>query len=153
MPMNVIIAKYIMNLMPKKPKYNSKQFVQEVFRHPNFKLLNEEEKKQKMIEFVEKAYIQETQKPLENFFPDFPFNDYFRNKIVLDVGCSIGGQSIYFAEKWKLKAIYGIDVNKESINTANIFVQQKKNLNANYDFKFAYAEELPFLLIEFKQQA
>jgi len=142
--MKVEIAKFLMKMMPSRPTYNAKIFNQESFRHPNFKILNGDQKSKTIIEWVNKANQKSFEKPFEQYFPHFPFYKYFRNKIVLDIGCSIGGRSIYFAEKFKIKAMYGIDVDIESINAANIFIQQEKNLNARYEFKCAYAENLPF---------
>ena len=131
MSVNVGIARFMMNLMPAKPIYNPNYFRQEYFRHANLKLLNEEEKMQKMIEFVENDCLQETQPLFEQYYADFPFNEYFRNKTCLDIGCNIGGAGNLFAEKWQLKAMYGIDVNKESINATKIFIQQKSDLNTH----------------------
>lgn len=144
MHINVKIAKLFMNMMPSKPTYNAKYFAQELFRHPDFKHLSDEEKTELMIEWVDKACLRSSKKPFEQYYPDFPFNDYLINKTVLDLGCSIGGKTFYFGEKYHIKSIYGIDVDKESINAANLFIQHKNDLKAHYDFRCAYAEDLPF---------
>jgi ubiquinone/menaquinone biosynthesis C-methylase UbiE len=145
MYVNVKIAKLLMNMMHSKPSYNNaKFFIQELFHHPAFKLLSDEEKSKLMIEWVNQACLRASQKPFEQYYPNFPFNDYFSSKTVLDLGCSIGGKTFYFAEKFHIKSIYGIDVDKESINSANLFLQHKNDLNSHYDFRSAYAENLPF---------
>ena len=66
------IAKFLMNLMPARPEINSNDFKQEYFRHPRYKLLNEEEKKKQMIEFVNKNILKADRKPSINFFQIFP---------------------------------------------------------------------------------
>ena len=138
------IAKFLMNLMPKKPTYDAVDFRQEVFMHPNYKSLSDEAKKKKMIKWIDDDCIKASKKCFEQYFPNFFFESICRDKTVLDLGCSIGGQTIYFAEKYYVKNMYGIDVNKESVIGANMFVRGNKKLNASYKFLCGYAEELPF---------
>ena len=147
MRISVKIAKLFMNMLSSKPSYDTKYFKQELFRHPNFKHLNDEGKNKLMVEWVDQACLRASKKPFEQYYPDFSFKNYLINKTVLDLGCSIGGKTFYFAEKYHIKSIYGIDVDTESITAANSFLQYKTDLKTRYDFRCAYAEDLPFEIL------
>ncbi len=144
MHIRVNIAKLFMDIIPNRPTFNVKLFQQELFRHPNFKRLSDEEKRNLIIQWVDQDCLMASKKTFDQYYPNFPFIDYLINKTILDLGCGIGGKTFYMAEKYHIKSIYGIDVNIESISAANLFLQHKKDLKANYDFRCAYAEDLPF---------
>lgn len=144
MQIKILLAKKLMNLLPNRPDFHPRYFRQQLFRHPNYKKLSNKEKHEKIINWIEADITKAKEKPFESFFPDFPFDNYFRNKSVLDLGCGIGGYTINFAERHRVKLMAGIDVNEELINAIKIFVQNRNNSNVNYDFKAAYAEELPY---------
>ena len=59
------------------------------------------------------------------------------NKIVLDAGCGEGGKAVVFSKI--TKKIYGIDINRNSINKA----RQKCNSN-NISFYVGSVEQMPF---------
>lgn len=64
-------------------------------------------------------------------------------KIVLDLGCGIGGHTISMGEIWEVNEFYGIDVNQENILIANQFISNISS-NTNYHFRQGYAEKMPF---------
>lgn len=144
MSVKVTLAKKMMALMPSRPRYIEGYFQQEYFRHPSFVTLDEDQKKIRMIGFVEADYEEATKKPFDSFFPDYPFSENLQGKSVLDIGCSLGGKSIASAESWNLKEMTGIDANDNSIKAAQLFVAGRDNKGIQYTFKQAYAEDLPF---------
>lgn len=133
-----------MNLVPVKPLVNPDDFKQEYFRHPKYKLLNNEEKRTQRIEFVRKNILKAEKKLFDQFFPNVPLTTLLNDKVVLDIGCSLGGKTINCAERWKVSKMYGIDVDRESINALELFVAQAASLEVQYDFRISYAEALPF---------
>jgi 2-polyprenyl-3-methyl-5-hydroxy-6-metoxy-1,4-benzoquinol methylase len=143
MPFKVKIAKKMMKLMPNKPIYGRVPFQQEYFRHPNFISLDEEQKKKTLIKFVHSHYIEDQNRPLDLFSPRYILKK-LKGAIVLDLGCSLGGKSVSCAERWNIKAMYGIDVNKQSIEAANLFIYQRGNRGIYYDFRVSCTEDLPF---------
>jgi ubiquinone/menaquinone biosynthesis C-methylase UbiE len=144
MYLTVKLAKFLMKLKPVKPVNNPDNFQQEIFRHPDYLRLNEQEKKEKKVELANKEYLNQTRRPFELFYPNFPFEKHIINKTVLDVGCSIGALTYDFAKKWQPRAMYGIDVDCQSVDTANTFIRQVENKKTRFEFICAYGEKLPF---------
>lgn len=64
------------------------------------------------------------------------------NKYILDVGCGMGGASVYYALDGAKKVI-GIDIDEKRINTASSFASLK-GLNNNTSFEVRDACNLPY---------
>lgn len=139
----VKIAKFLMNILPNKPKYQEEHIVSEIFRHPKFTSLVQNEKILVQKKLVKNRIFDEMQKPFELFFPFYSFKNELKGKKILDLGCGIGGSSFCLGEKWEVSEFYGIDVSNESINTANYFLLDFKT-NIQYKFIQGYAEKMPY---------
>lgn len=141
--MKVKFVKFLMNILPNKPKYQENHFVQEIFRHQKYTSLSQQEK-QLFLDRLVKLNIEEAKrKPFDLFFPSHSFMELLKDKKVLDLGCSIGGTTIQMGEDWKVKEFHGIDVSEESIEIANRFSTNYPT-NAKYSFSCSYAEKMPF---------
>ncbi len=139
----VKIAKYLMNAMPSRPEYQETQFVSEIFAHPRYTSLSESEKAVFVERLVRLNIMEHTRKPFDLFFPGYPLEQMLSGKRVLDLGCSIGGLAFSMGERWKVREFSGIDVNENSIDTANRYAQKHKT-DTTYRFVQGYAEQMPF---------
>jgi SAM-dependent methyltransferase len=137
------VAKYLMNAMPSTPEYQETQFVSEVFRHPNYTSLSEPEKDQFVERLVRSNIMENVRKPFDLFFPSYPLAHALREKRVLDLGCGIGGLAFAMGDRWKVREFYGLDVNKDSIDTANRYAQRHGG-GPTYTFVQGYGEQMPF---------
>lgn len=136
-------AKLLMNIRPRTPAYQETKFVSEIFKHPNYTSLSESEKAL-FVERLVRLNIQEhSRKPFDLFFPSCSLQATLAGKRVLDLGCGIGGLIFTLGERWKVREFYGLDVNQDSIDTANLYVQRHKAY-ANCSFVQGYAEKMPF---------
>ena len=137
------IAKFFMNVMPNQPVYQEEFFIQELFRHATYTSLSTDEKigyHQRIVGLnVEKA----KKKPFDLFYPKHNLKKEFEGKKLLDLGCSIGGDTFVMGENWKPKALTGLDFSKESILAAQDF-NQIHSSKVNYSFVSGYAEKMPF---------
>lgn len=77
------------------------------------------------------------------FFPSYSLRTILEGKRVLDLGCSIGGDTISMGENWNVKEFIGIDVSQDSILVANHFIS-KYLTNVKFQFIHCYAEKMPF---------
>ena len=141
---NVKLAKGFMRIIPSKPKYNAEYFKQEYFRHPDYIGLTEKEKQEIQLKWVDQAVRRAEKKPFEQYYKEIDFGACLKGKTVLDLGCGIGGKPYYLAEKYGVEKIYGIDVDNGSIGAANTYLEHSNSLTSSYDFRCAYAEDLPF---------
>ncbi len=64
-----------------------------------------------------------------------------KDKHCLDAGCSLGGKTIYYAEKG-CKSIVGVDIDDKYVEHARQFAEEKGILNAQ--FKVSEINDLPF---------
>jgi len=143
--MKVEIAKRLMQWMPNTPSYALAHFQQEYFRHPDFLSLNGPGKKKQIIQFVENDFREGQYKPFDNYYPGYDFRQLFKDKTILDLGCSIGGKSIAWAERWKVRQLVGIDINKQSVEAAKLFIAQRGGSSGvRFDFRTCASEHLPF---------
>lgn len=139
----VKVAKFLMNVLPNKPKYQESHFAQEIFRHPKYISLTQNEKELFFERILKLRIIEENGKPFDLFFPSYPFRKMLEGKRVLDLGCGIGGATISRGENWNLKEFIGIDVSQDAISVANHFIL-KHLTNVKFQFKHCYAEKMPF---------
>lgn len=136
-------VKFLMNVLPNKPKYHESHFVQEIFKHPKYTSLMQNEKELLFERLVRLNIIEAKQKTFDLFFPSYSFSKMLEGKRVLDLGCSIGGATISMGENWNVMEFYGIDASQESILTANHFIS-KYLANVKFQFIHCYAEKMPF---------
>jgi len=139
----VNMVKYLMNILPNKPKFQEYHFVQELFRHPKYISMNKNEKEMFYERLVNNNIREENIKPFDLFFPSFDFKSILEGKRILDLGCGIGGHTISMGESWNVKEFYGIDFNHENIVVANHYIT-KNPLNTNYYFTQGYVEKMPY---------
>lgn len=139
----VKVAKFLMNARPRTPAYQENKFVSEIFKHPGYTSLSESEK----VVFVERLVrlnIEEhSRKPFDLFFPSHSLGETLAGKRVLDLGCGIGGLIFALGDRWKVREFYGLDVNKDSIATANVYAQ-RHTAYSGCRFVQGYAEKMPF---------
>lgn len=141
--LRVKFCKFLMNLLPSKPKYQENYFVQEIFRHEKYTSLSQTEKEQFFERLVKYNISEAKRKPFDLFYPSYSFKKIMEGKIVLDLGCSIGGDTIALGENWNVKGFYGIDVSDDSIKVANYY-REKHLPGTKYNFNQSYGEKLPF---------
>lgn len=133
-----------MSLFPSEPIYDKTGTKSETINHNDFKQATEKEKNKILYEMAKKHYEDGLLKPFNFFFPGYSFEELFKDKTVLDLGCFCGGKAVAFAEKWNVKNMYGIDVNKYFITSAQQFSSGRNNKNINYHFDVGYGEQLPY---------
>lgn len=116
----------------------------EIFNHKNYTLANEEEKKQIRLKTCMARYEIENNPEfswLKKYFFSKINKDDLEDKVVLDIGCFTGGRLISWAEQYKFKKSYGIDINP-IFKIAGEEFSKKKNVDA--EFFVARGEKLPF---------
>ena len=138
------IAKLLMNISPNYPSYSKTGFKHEDFKNPNFTNLDQTDKNIQVNQWIMNDINKYRTIPFERFFPNLNCSKYFEGKTILDVGCGIGGLTMYFAEEYNVNNMIGIDCNKESIHAANYFVNKNIDLSSSYTFKCCNAEEMTF---------
>jgi len=78
------MARYFMNLMPNSPVYQEEFFVQELFKHPNYTALSEENKKHYHQRIVGLNIKKAKTKPFDLFYPGYDLKKAFKGKKLLD---------------------------------------------------------------------
>ena len=139
----VKVAKLLMNARPRTPAYQETKFVSEIFKHPNYTSLSEPEKVAFAERLVRLNIDEHSRKPFDLFFPAHSLTAALADKRVLDLGCGIGGLIFALGDRWKVREFYGLDVNKDSIATANLYAE-KHRACSRYTFVQGYAEKMPF---------
>lgn len=59
----------------------------------------------------------------------------FKDKLVLDAGCGLGGKSVYYAQKEGCRHVYGVDMDTRHIELANEFSAEKGVTNTTYQLE------------------
>ena len=134
-----------MNLLPSKPTYDITHPRSETINHKDFINASEQEKRKILFEMARYHYIEDQKYPFDYFFNFFGFSlrKLLSAKKVLDLGCWCGGKSVSYAERWNVKSMYGIDINKYFIEAAILFSSQRKNKSIRYNFNIGCGENLP----------
>jgi len=143
MRLKVKLAKIVMNLLPSNPTYDITHPRSETVNHKDFINASEEEKRKILFEMAKAHYIEDQKYPFDHFF-DFSLRRLFFGKNVLDLGCWCGGKSVSYAERWNVKSMYGIDINKYFIEAAILFSSQRENKSIRYNFSIGCGENLPY---------
>lgn len=136
------IAKFVMKKFQSFPVYDKDKVgvLQEIFNHPSFQNSSFKEQQEIMLKSSQSKYNNEFSFPFDKYF-GFELLPILKNKSILDLGCFTGGRSVAWFERYKLKKISGIDINKEYIDAALQFSKKKA---INFKFKQAYGENIPF---------
>tara|TARA_B100000315_G_C14552671_1_gene576650 strand:+ start:765 stop:1739 length:975 start_codon:yes stop_codon:yes gene_type:complete len=138
------IAQILMNLSPNFPLYNEIGFKQEDFKNPSFISLTKKGKNEQIFQWIINDIKKYSEFQFEKYFPEFQYEKYIKGKTVLDVGCSIGGLTMHFAEEYKVDKMFGIDCHNKSIDAVNNYIIKEQTLTSEYTFVCAKAEQMPF---------
>ena len=140
----ISLLKYIMNVYPSSPQFGINKPKNETIRHNDFINLASEDKDIILEKISFNHYLEEEYLNFDHFYESFgfPLSELFRDKKVLDLGCSYGGKSVSMAERWAVKSMTGVDVNKYLIRAANLF-SSKRNSEINFNFLESKGENLP----------
>lgn len=146
MKIKVKLAKMAMNSLPSTPTYDVTHPRSETVNHKDFINASEKEKRKILFEMARNHYIDDQNYPFDHFFDFFGFSlrKLLTGKKVLDLGCWCGGKTVSWAERWDVKSMHGVDVNKYFIEAAKLFSLQRKDRNINYKFNVGYGENLPY---------
>ena len=133
-----------MNLFPRKPQFSPSIPKNENIRHKKFTNLNREEKDKLLLEFATAHYQMDKKHPFDQYSEYFGISlkKLLKNKKVLDLGCSYGGKTVSFAERWGVKEMVGTEVNDEFVRACKLYTKNSKG--TRYSFEKAIAEKLPF---------
>jgi ubiquinone/menaquinone biosynthesis C-methylase UbiE len=112
----------------------------EIFRHKSFTQSSKQEREIIMLKSSEYRHAGEFQHPFDLFF-GFDLAPLLEGKVVLDLGCFTGGKAVAWAERYRLKKIYGIDTQDNFIDAAQQFAKIK---GVNAEFICSKGEKLPF---------
>ncbi len=137
------IARFFMNLMPNEPVYQEEFFVQELFRHPKYNSLDNRGKKEYHQRIVKLNVEKAKKKPFDLFYPKLDLKKIFVGKNLLDMGCSVGGDTFVMGENWKPKTLTGLDFSADSIVAARDYNEVHES-DVGYSFYSGYAEKMPF---------
>ena len=134
-----------MNLYPSSPQFGIHKPKNETIRHNDFINLSSVDKDRILEKISFNHYLEEEYLNFDHFYTSFGLNlsELFRDKEILDLGCSYGGKSVSMAERWEVKSMSGIDVNKYLIRAANRFSSKREN-GISFNFLESKGENLPF---------
>ena len=138
------IIKYLMKLRESEIKFNPEEgaVFREVFDHPYYLSLDETAQIELGLRWARKLYQTEAEcSSFDSYFGDFDLPENFKNPVMLDVGCYIGGKTVSWLERYHGIEIHGIDIDPRFIRIATCFAKEK---NANAHFKVSFAEELDY---------
>lgn len=134
----------MMSLLPVEPAYDPTRPQSETVNRIEFINANEESKDRTLLEMARRQYVADQIKPFDPFFPGYSLPRMLSGATVLELGCFCGGSSVSFAERWNVKTVYGLDVNKHFIRAAVLFSSSRQNKSVNYDFAVGRGECLPY---------
>ena len=137
------MIKFLMKTFQNKPSENNFENW-EVFNHDIYLNGNESKKKEIRNATCLARYDIEKDKKyswMENYFLSSLNSDFLKDKYLLDIGCFTGGRLSAWYENYKLKKVYGIDINPIFKIAADEFTLEKK---INAEFKTGIGEELPY---------
>lgn len=138
------IAKTIIKLFEVIPEFDFNNKLSENINHKSFTDGDINFRNEKLFLMAKNHFLDNEEKPFETYFPGYNLESLFNNKIVLDLGCWCGGKSVSYAERWNVKEMNGMDVNKYFIDAAILFSGSRENLNIKYDFRLSFGESLPY---------
>lgn len=130
----------LMKLFERVPPRNDYHLSQ-IFKQKIFTDASQRERQEIMLKMSQHKYLSEYKKyQFDHFFGMDLFPLLYR-KEVLDLGCFVGGRAVAWAERYQLDKLYGIDIEDNYIEAANIFA---KKMKVKAEFVCAKAEKLPF---------
>jgi len=116
----------------------------EIFNHDIYLKSSEDKKKEIRRSTCLARYNIEKDKKyswMENYFLSKLDVDLLKDKNLLDLGSFTGGRLIAWSENYRLKKVYGIDINPVFKIAAEEFSVEKK---INAEFKIGVGENLPY---------
>ena len=137
--MKLRAAKWAMSLMPNKPTIWN-HFGNETFRHPAYVHGSQSERDRILQSASQFRYEVEQEMPFQIYFGR-PIEPFFRDKVVLDLGCLTGGRAVAWGVKYGTREMHGIDLSPEYIEAATRLARQKALKSR---FVVAAGEHLPF---------
>jgi ubiquinone/menaquinone biosynthesis C-methylase UbiE len=143
MKLNVRLARFIMKLFPSEPEFNIAHSLSETINHKDFVNQDQAGKEKILYQMAVNHFMENEEKPFDSYFPDIDFKRLFFNKRVLDLGCWCGGKTVSYAERWKVKEMYGLDITPYFIKAAELF-SNSRDQNIQYNFKVGFGESLPY---------
>lgn len=138
------VAKFVMKFFESNPVFDFNNKLSENIKHKSFIEGSEDFKREKLLSMARNHYFDNENNPFDTYFPSYDFKDLFNGKRILDLGCWCGGKAVSYAKNWGVKEIYGVDINEYFILAANLFANENGDKNVLYNFRLAYAENLPF---------
>jgi|APSaa5957512535_1039671.scaffolds.fasta_scaffold49792_2 ubiquinone/menaquinone biosynthesis C-methylase UbiE len=138
------MIKTLMKIFPNFPSENNYDNW-EIFNHDNY-LKSSEENKEKIrrASCIARYNIEKDIKFswMENYFLKNLSHVKLENKSLLDIGCFTGGRLIAWSENYKLKKIFGIDINPIFKKAGEEFAKEK---NIDAEFETGVGEKLPYM--------
>tara|TARA_Y100000590_G_scaffold334639_1_gene380783 strand:+ start:518 stop:1450 length:933 start_codon:yes stop_codon:yes gene_type:complete len=137
------MIKFLMKMFQNFPSENDFENW-EVFNHDIYLKSSEDKKKEIRRSTCLARYNIEKDKTyswMENYFLSKLDVDLLKDKNLLDLGCFTGGRLIAWSENYRLKKVYGIDINPVFKIAAEEFSLEKK---INAEFKIGVGEKLPY---------
>lgn len=104
---------------------------------------NEDEKAEALLSISETRYRESFQAPLDGYFRR-PLRPLLENLDLLEIGSNHGGATLAYLEQYAPKTITGVEVTAEQIATSQRFFARRGIDSTRYQFKVAFAENLPF---------
>lgn len=114
-----------MSLWPSIPS-ESDSSLNEIFRHPRYRDATPADKRRIMLESAEWRYRYDTEMPFfDIYFPGLDPAPYLTDKNVLDFGCFTGGRALRWAEKYRIRKLFGTDINPIYLEAAALFAESR----------------------------
>lgn len=114
--------------------------LKETFDHEIYREASEEKRRALRLASAELRCKAEFQRPLDRFF-GIDLLPLLEGGTLLDIGCFTGGKAAAYAERFRLRKVYGVDVYEDHVLAAKEFADTR---GINAEFIHAPGEELPF---------
>lgn len=136
-------AKFLMKLVEVTPNLSieSAGLLNEIFRSDLYRDATEATQREIQLKCARAKYHDEAAYSWANYF-GMPIEPILRNTVCLDLGSFTGGRGIFWAERYKIKKLYGVDIDETYIAAAKLLAHEKK---VDTDFRVSRGEKLPFV--------
>ncbi|NJP05223.1 MAG: class I SAM-dependent methyltransferase [Chloroflexaceae bacterium] len=141
--MNTVqLARWLMQrveVIPPSPEQEI-SLLGEMFHHDIFQQGSPAERQAIMRQFAETAYRDEYGYAWDHYFGT-RLTPWLQGKTILEIGCSAGGRSSAWVERYQPERLVGIDIGQEFVASAGLFTAAR---GINADFLCSVGEYLPF---------
>ena len=79
-------------------------------------------------------------------------HEYFRDKVVLDIGCNQGILAIPIAIRYQPKMVYGVDIGQAIVNKAKANVETFVNKNQHFKYPKVVIDDVSKLPLYLRQK-